>query len=107
VAFALTQVKRNLGRRAIAHKSFPQKNARHEIAQEQRKKALRNIFLAHVQILAKYFDLVLLYPAGVLMREVSMYWRGHCISTPLYNNFIFMEHGTEIKPGKNSHTSLE
>ena len=42
-----------------------QKNARTEMAQKERKKAFKNIFLAHIQIPVKCFDLVSLYPGGI------------------------------------------
>ena len=35
------------------------------MAQKERKKAFKNIFLAHIQILVKCFDLVSLYPGGI------------------------------------------
>ena len=41
------------------------KNARTEMAQKGRKKAFKNIFLAHIQIPVKCFDLVSLYPGGI------------------------------------------
>ena len=36
------------------------------MAQEERKMAKTNIFLVHIQILVNCFDLVSLYPGGVL-----------------------------------------
>jgi hypothetical protein len=41
------------------NKLSPQKNARPEMAQEERKKASKNIFLAHIKIPVNFFfDLV-------------------------------------------------
>jgi hypothetical protein len=40
------------------NKLFPQKNARPEVAQKERKKAPKKYFLAHIQTLVKCFDLV-------------------------------------------------